>query len=48
MVCHNGYENLELKPKIATEVGKLPIKLFFHDGNNLGVTKQKLKVEAVF
>lgn len=48
MVCHNGYENLELKPKIANEVGKLPIELNFPDGSNLGVTKQKLKVEAVF
>jgi hypothetical protein len=27
MVCHNGYENLELKPKIANEVGRLPIEL---------------------
>jgi hypothetical protein len=48
MVLHNGYENLELRPKIATEVGKLPITLNFPDGKNLGVTKQKLKVEAVF
>jgi hypothetical protein len=48
MVCHNGYENLELRPKIANEVGKLPIELGFPDGRNLGVTKQKLKVEAVF
>lgn len=39
MVCHNGYENLELKPKIANEVGRLPIELNFPDGNNLGVTK---------
>jgi len=48
MVCHNGYENLELDPKIASEVGKLPITWNFPDGNNLGVTKQKLKVEAMF
>lgn len=47
-MCHNGYENLELKPRIATEVGKLPIKLEFLDGRNLGVTKSKLKVEAQF
>lgn len=48
MVLHNGYENLELRPKIATEVGKLPITLNFPDGKNLGVTKQKIKVEAIF
>jgi hypothetical protein len=48
LVCHNGYENLELDPKIASEVGKLPIEWNFPDGNNLGVTKQKLKIEAKF
>ena len=47
-VCHNGYENLELDPKIASEVGKLPITWNFPDGNNLGVTKSKIKVEAMF
>jgi hypothetical protein len=47
-VCHNGYENLLLAPKVANEVGKLPIELLFPDGQNLGVTKAKLKVEAVF
>lgn len=45
---HNGYENLELKPKIANEVGKLPVELKFPDGRNLGVTTGKVKIEAVF
>lgn len=48
MVLHNGYENLELRPKIASEVGKLPITLNYPEGQNLGVTKDKVKVEAVF
>lgn len=48
MVHHNGYENLELVPKIASEVGKLPIQINFVDGNNLGVTKDKVKIEAIF
>ena len=48
LVCHNGYENLELNEKIVSEVGKLPITLNYPDGKNLGVTKQKLKVEAIF
>jgi hypothetical protein len=39
LVCHNGYENLELRPKISSEVGKLPVTLNFPDGSNLGVTK---------
>ena len=48
MVCHNGYENQELRCKIASDVGKLPITINFPDGQNLGVTKQKVKVEASF
>lgn len=48
LVCHNGYENQELRCKIANEVGKLPIDITFPDGKNLGVTKQKVKVEATF
>jgi hypothetical protein len=45
---NNGYENLELKPKIANEVGKLPVELRFPEGHNLGLTKPKVKIEAVF
>jgi hypothetical protein len=48
LVLHNGYENQQLNYKIANEVGKLPIKLNFPDGRNLGVTKQKVHVEASF
>jgi len=48
MVCHNGYENQELRCKIASDVGKLPIVINFPDGQNLGVTKQKVKCEATF
>ena len=29
-------------------MGKIPIKIMFPDGNNLGVTKSKVKVEASF
>lgn len=47
-VGHNGYENLQLVPKIANEVGKLPVKIDFPDGDRLGVTKTKIKVEATF
>ena len=48
VVKHNGYENLELDPKISSEVGKLPVTWNFPDGNNLGVTKSQIKVEAMF
>jgi hypothetical protein len=47
-VCHNGYENQQLRCKVANEVGQLPITITFPDGENLGVTKQKVKVEATF
>ena len=47
-VLHNGYENLTLHPKLANEVGKLPIKIEFPEGAEIGVTKQKIKVEASF
>lgn len=47
-VCHIGYENQELRYKIANEVGKLPIDLAFEEGKNIGVTKPKIKVDAKF
>ena len=48
MVLHNGYENLTLNWKLANEVGKLPITIEFPEGQEIGVTKQKIKVEASF
>ena len=48
VVCHNGYEDQELRYKIASDVGKLPIQISFPDSNNLGVTKQKVEVKATF
>ena len=47
-VLHNGYENLTLKSKLANEVGQLPIKIHFPEGEEIGVTKQKIRVEATF
>ena len=48
MVLHNGYKNLTLNWKLTNEVGKLPITIEFHEGQEIGVTKQKIKVEASF
>ena len=48
VVFNQGYENLELRPKVVSEVGKLPIAISFPDGSNVGVTKPKVKVEATF
>lgn len=39
---------MTLHPKLANEVGKLPIKIEFPEGAEIGVTKQKIKVEATF
>jgi hypothetical protein len=47
-VCHNGYENQELRCNIANEVGQLPIVMKYPEGKNIGVTKLKVKVEAYF
>jgi len=50
-IINDGYENLNLKYEIANDVGNLGKDLFrleFPEGKNLGVTKPKLRVDAVF
>jgi hypothetical protein len=37
-----------LRPVIANEVGRLPIVTKFPEGENIGVTKLKVKVEVTF
>jgi hypothetical protein len=37
-----------LNTKIANEVGKIPISFAYPDGQNLGVTKSRVKVEVSF
>jgi len=47
-IVNDGYENVELDHKIIQDAVKLDISLNFPDGRQLGSTKQRLAVEAVF
>ena len=47
-ILNDGYENLSLNYKINKEYGDIGLELDFIDGKNLGITKNKLKVEAKF
>jgi len=47
-IINDGYENLNLEVNIPQELGHVPLTLDFPEGTHLGVTKQKLKVEAIF
>jgi len=47
-IINDGYENLSLSYSIPNNVTNIPISLEFPEGMNLGVTKGKLKVEAIF
>ncbi|KAL4498636.1 hypothetical protein ABPG72_019754 [Tetrahymena utriculariae] len=47
-IINSGYENLNLKYKIVDDISKLNIDLAFPEGKNLGITKNKIKVEATF
>lgn len=47
-IMNSGYENLNLKYKIGDDVSKLGLELNFPEGKNLGITRNKLRVEVVF
>ena len=47
-IINDGYENVDLEYKIIQDAIKLDISLNFPDGRQLGTTKQRLAVEAVF
>jgi len=47
-IFNDGYENLTLKYIIPNDIGNIPIELHFPEGMNLGITKNKLRVEAIF
>lgn len=47
-ILNDGYENLSLNYKINKEYGDIGLELDFIDGKNLGITKNKLKLEAKF
>ena len=47
-IINNGYENLTLNYSIIQEFGNVGLELEFPEGRNLGITKNKIKVEAKF
>jgi hypothetical protein len=47
-VINDGYENLNLRYKVFGEEGGIAIRLKFHEGQNLGITKKRLRIEAMF
>ena len=47
-IINGGYENAELRHSIPQDAGNLQITVNLPDGNQLGVTRQKLPVEVSF
>jgi hypothetical protein len=47
-IINNGYENLTLNYSIIQEFGNVGLELDFPEGKNLGITKNKIRVEARF
>ena len=47
-IINDGYENLNLKFKIIQDVAPIDVKIEFLEGKNLGITKNRIKLEAYF
>lgn len=47
-VLNDGYENLNLRHKVFGEEGNISVKLRFPEGQNIGLTKRRLRVDAIF
>lgn len=47
-VLNDGYENLNLRHKVFGEEGNISVKLRFPEGQNMGITKRRLRVDALF
>jgi hypothetical protein len=45
-IYNDGYENVNLKHQLLDDVANLGIQLNFPEGKNLGITRQKIKVEV--
>ena len=45
-VINDGYENITLKHRILEELGNINLSVRFPEGKNLGITKNRLKVEV--
>ena len=47
-IVNDGYENLNLKYKIIQDISNINVDLNFLEGKNLGITKNRLKIQAFF
>ena len=47
-ILNDGYENINLKYKIIQDVANINVQLNWLDGKNLGITRHRVRVEAVF
>ena len=47
-IINDGYENLNLKYKIIQDISNINVDLRFLEGKNLGITKNRLKIQAFF
>ena len=47
-IINQGYENLTLRHQISQEFGPLDIKLDYLDGNQMGITKHRIRIEIRF
>lgn len=47
-ILNDGYENLNLRHKVYGEEGNINIHLRFPEGNNIGMSKKRLRVDALF
>ena len=44
-IINDGYENVNLKCQFLDDVANIGVKLSFPEGLNIGITKQKLKID---
>ncbi|EGR27115.1 hypothetical protein IMG5_201370 [Ichthyophthirius multifiliis] len=47
-IINDGYDNINLKYKIIQDIQALNIQINWIEGKNLGISKQRIKVEVVF
>lgn len=47
-ILNDGYENCNLKCQFIDDVADLGVKIILSEGNNIGITRQKLKVDLVW
>ncbi len=47
-IINDGYENLNIEERVLDELGNINIRIHFPEGKNIGLTKNRVKVDAIF